>query len=224
MDDKKTHAIKKILIVDDHPIFRHGLSQLINQVQDMEVCGEAEDLHGGIRAVEKLGPDMAIIDITLKKTSGIELIKEIHLRHKRLPMLVISMHEESLYAERSLRAGAKGYIMKQETPENIITAIRHILDGGFYASPEITDAFFARVIDGTTGILNSPVQTLTDRELEIFQMIGHGIKIGIIADRLHLSVKTIGTHRENIKEKLHIKDASELMRYAINWLEHNPEA
>lgn len=210
---------RKILIVDDHPIFRHGLAQLINQEHDLTVCGEAEDYHGAWKAVEDLTPDMVIVDITLKDMSGIDLIKELRKNHKSLPMLVISMHEESLYAERSLRAGAHGYIMKQEASESVIEAIRQVLKGRIYASRTVTDNLLSRFVDGPQTGIESPVQGLTNRELEVFRLIGEGHGISEIADRLHLSVKTIGTYRERIKEKLHIKGAVELLRYAMKWVE-----
>ncbi|MBN2298248.1 MAG: response regulator transcription factor [Deltaproteobacteria bacterium] len=210
---------RSILIVDDHPIFRHGLAQLINQEDDLVVCGEAEDYHSAWKAVKELSPDMLIVDITLKNMSGIDLIREINKNYKGLPMLVISMHEESLYAERSLRAGARGYIMKQEASESIVYAIREVLGGKIYASKNVMDTLLTRFIDGTQDSLDSPVQSLTDRELEVFQMIGDGLSISDIGTRLNLSVKTIGTYRERIKEKLQLKNATELLRYAMNWVQ-----
>jgi DNA-binding NarL/FixJ family response regulator len=211
---------RRILIVDDHPIFRHGLAQLINQEHDLEVCGEAEDYHNALQSVDDLRPDMVIVDITLKNMSGIDLIKDLHKAHKGLPMLVISMHEESLYAERSLRAGAKGYIMKQEASDSVIDAIRQVLMGRLYASRDVTDSLLSRFVEGSpqTGI-EDPVRSLTDRELEVFRLIGEGLGISAIGGRLHLSVKTIGTYRERIKEKLQLKTATELLRYALKWLE-----
>ncbi len=210
---------RSILIIDDHPIFRHGLAQLINQENDLMVCGEAQDYHSALKAVTDLAPDMLIVDITLKNMSGIDLIREIHKIRKDLPMLVISMHEESLYAERSLRAGARGYIMKQEASENVVHAIREVLGGKIYASKTVTDNLLTRFIDGTQDTLASPVHCLTDRELEVFQMIGDGLGISEIGRRLHLSVKTIGTYRERIKEKLRLRTATDLLRYALNWVE-----
>ncbi len=211
---------RRILIVDDHPIFRHGLAQLINQAHDLVVCGEAEDYHGAWKAVNDLNPDMLIVDITLKNMSGIDLIKDLHKQHKSLPVLVVSMHEESLYAERSLRAGARGYIMKQEASENVIEAVRQVLQGRLYASKDVTDSLLSRFVEGSSQMsIESPVQCLTDRELEVFRLIGEGKSISEIGDRLNLSVKTIGTYRERIKEKLQIKTATELLRYAMKWLE-----
>jgi DNA-binding NarL/FixJ family response regulator len=209
----------RILIVDDHPIFRHGLIQLLNEEDDLEVCGEAEDYHGAWKAVSELKPDMLIVDITLKDMSGIELIKEVRKHHKGVPMLVISMHDESLYAERAFRAGAKGYIMKQEASESVVQAIRQVLRGGFYASSRITEHILARFIEGPKEPTESPLQTLTDREIEVFHLIGEGLSISEIGHRLHLSVKTIGTYRERIKEKLNLRNATELLRYALNWVE-----
>lgn len=210
---------RKIIIVDDHPIFRNGLAQLINQEHDLVVCGEAESYHAAWKAVEELSPDMVIVDITLKNMSGIDLIKELHKIHKSLPMLVISMHEESLYAERALRAGARGYIMKQEASESVIDAIRQVLAGRLYASRNVTDNLLTRFVEGSQASIDSPVQALTDRELEVFRLISEGLSISDIADRLCLSVKTIGTYRERIKEKLLIKSATELLRYAMKWAE-----
>jgi DNA-binding NarL/FixJ family response regulator len=209
----------RILIVDDHPIFRHGLIQLIDQEDDLDVCGEAEDYHGAWKAVGDLKPDMLIVDITLKDMSGIDLIKEVHKHYKGIPMLVISMHDESLYAERAFRAGAKGYIMKQEASDSVVQAIRQVLRGGFYASSRVTEHILSRFIEGPKEPTESPLQALTDREIEVFTLIGEGLSISEIGHRLHLSVKTIGTYRERIKEKLKLKNATELLRYALNWVE-----
>lgn len=218
---KETAAGKhRILIVDDHPIFRHGLAQLINQEKDLYVCGEAEDYHGAIKAVQDLKPAMIIVDITLKDMSGIDLIKEIRKTHKGVTMLVISMHDESLYAERAFRAGAKGYIMKQEASESVVQAIRQVRQGGIYASRKMTDKILTRFVDGPKELAESPLEALTDRELEVFQLIGEGLSISEIGNRLHLSVKTIGTYRERIKEKLNLKNSTELLRYALNWVEN----
>jgi DNA-binding NarL/FixJ family response regulator len=208
-----------ILIVDDHPIFRHGLGQLISQEDDLEVCGQAEDYHSAIKAVDTLKPDMIIVDITLKDMSGIDLIKEVHKYRKSMPMLVISMHDELLYAERAFRAGAKGYVMKQEASESVVQAIRQVLSGGIYASKRVTENILTRVIEGAGEPSESPLKALTDREVDVFQLIGEGLSISEIGHRLHLSVKTIGTYRERIKEKLNLKNATELLRYALNWVE-----
>lgn len=224
---KKTLANKtnkhRILIVDDHPIFRQGLAQLINQEDDLCVCGEAEDYQGAMKAVAELKPDMIIVDITLKDMSGIDLIKEIRKYHKAINMLVISMHDESLYAERAFRAGAKGYVMKQEASESVVKAIHQVRSGGIYASEKMTDQILSRLVEGAGDIGESPLQKLTDREIEVFQLIGEGLSISEIGFRLHLSVKTIGTYRERIKEKLNLKNSTELLRYALNWVENKKE-
>jgi DNA-binding NarL/FixJ family response regulator len=218
--DKPTRSGRhRILIVDDHPIFRHGLMQLLSQEEDLEVCGEAEDYHGAVKAVSALNPDMVVVDITLKDMSGIDLIKEVHRINKAIPMLVISMHDESLYAERAFRAGARGYIMKQEASESVVQAIRQVLKGSLYASSRVTEHILTRFIEGPREPVRSPLQALTDREIEVFQLIGEGLSISEIGRRLHLSVKTIGTYRERIKEKLNLKNATELLRYALNWVE-----
>jgi DNA-binding NarL/FixJ family response regulator len=209
----------RIFIVDDHPIFRNGLAQLINQEEDLCVHGEADDYQGAIKAVAEVKPDMVIVDITLKDMSGIDLIKEIHKLHKGIAMLVISMHDESLYAERAFRAGAKGYVMKQEASESVIQAIRQVMSGGIYTSKKMTEQILSRFIEGPKVTSASPLQTLTDREFEVFQLIGEGLGISEIGVRLHLSVKTIGTYRERIKEKLNLKNSTELLRYALNWVE-----
>jgi DNA-binding NarL/FixJ family response regulator len=214
----------RILIVDDHPIFRHGLAQLIGQADDLTVCGEAEDYHGAMKAIEALDPDMVIVDITLKDMSGIDLIKEVHKSRRGLPMLVISMHDESLYAERAFRAGARGYVMKQEASDSVVQAIRHVLSGGIYASTRVTENILARFVEGAREPAESPLQTLTDREIEVFQLIGEGLSISEIGRRLHLSVKTIGTYRERIKEKLGLKNATELLRHALNWVENKRQS
>ncbi len=217
--DRARRDKHRILIVDDHPIFRHGLMQLLSQEDDLEVCGEAEDYHGAIKAAATLKPDMIVVDITLKDMSGIDLIKEIHKTDKGIPMLVISMHDESLYAERAFRAGARGYIMKQEASESVVQAIRQVLKGGLYASSKVTENILTRFIEGPKEPSASPLQALTDREIEVFQLIGEGLSISEIGRRLHLSVKTIGTYRERIKEKLNLKNATELLRHALNWVE-----
>ncbi|HPR56531.1 MAG TPA: response regulator transcription factor [Deltaproteobacteria bacterium] len=219
MTTGKAGGKHRILVVDDHPIFRHGLGQLIGQEDDLEVCGEAEDYHGALKAVEVLNPDMIVVDITLKDMSGIDLIKEVHRSRKGMPMLVISMHDESLYAERAFRAGARGYVMKQEASDSVVQAIRLVLSGGIYASRKVTENILTRFIEGSGEPSESPLKELTDREIEVFQLIGEGLSISEIGHRLHLSVKTIGTYRERIKEKLNLKNATELLRYALNWVE-----
>ena len=208
----------RILIVDDHPIVRQGLSELINHESDLVVCGQAEDSHEAIKAVRELNPNMAIIDITLKETSGLELIKDIHAQYPNLPVLALSMHDENLYAERSLRAGAMGYIMKQEATENVIEAIRKILGGEIYVSERMAAKMVRKLVTGQTETSCSQVDSLSDRELEVFSLIGRGHGTRQISERLHLSVKTIETYRAHIKDKLNLADAAELLQYAIQWV------
>lgn len=214
----------RIFIVDDHPIFRQGLAQLINQESDLCVCGEADDYQGALRAVAELNPDMVIVDITLKDMSGIDLIKEVRKLNRGINMLVISMHDESLYAERALRAGARGYVMKQEASESIVQAIRQVRIGGIYVSPRMTEQMLSRFVEGPLDAVESPLKALTDREMEVFHLIGEGLGISEIGLRLHLSVKTIGTYRERIKEKLNLRNSTELLRHAFNWVENEREA
>jgi DNA-binding NarL/FixJ family response regulator len=208
----------RVLIVDDHPIVRQGLAELINHENDLLVCGQAEDSHEAIKAVRELHPNMAIIDITLKETSGLELIKDMHSQYPDLPILALSMHDENLYAERSLRAGAMGYIMKQEATESVILAIRRILNGEIYVSDRMAGKMVRKLVTGQTETSSSQVDSLSDRELEVFSLIGKGHGTRQISERLHLSVKTIETYRAHIKNKLNLADAAELLQYAIQWV------
>jgi DNA-binding NarL/FixJ family response regulator len=213
-DENKTN----ILIVDDHPIVRQGLAELVNHEDDLVVCGQAEDAHQAMKAVKELTPDMVIVDISLKETSGMELIKDIKAQYPNLPTLALSMHDESLYAERALRAGARGYIMKAEATEKVILAIRKILSGQIYISEKMASKMMQKLVGGSTEISTSPVERLSDRELEVFQLIGKGFGTRQISERLYLSIKTIETYRAHIKEKLNLADAAELLQYAIQWV------
>lgn len=208
----------RILIVDDHPIVRQGLAELINHEDDLVVCGQAEDSHEAMKSIRELSPNMAIIDITLKETSGLELIKDIHSQYPGFPVLALSMHDENLYAERSLRAGAMGYIMKQEATENVIVAIRRILGGEIYVSDRMAGKMVKKLVTGQTETNVSLIDSLSDRELEVFSLIGRGHGTRQISERLHLSVKTIETYRAHIKDKLNLADAGELLQYAIQWV------
>jgi DNA-binding NarL/FixJ family response regulator len=208
-----------IFIVDDHPIVRKGLTQLINQENDLIVCGEAESANSALEILKKLKPDLAIVDISLQGVDGIELIKTMKIRHGSLPVLVVSMHDESVFAERALRAGARGYIMKQEAIEMMMEAIRRVLKGDLYISGRVSENIVKRFIDGKTEISSSPIEALSDRELEVFQLIGQGYGTSLIAKELHLSVKTVESYRANIKEKLKLKNAAELMKHAVHWVD-----
>lgn len=207
-----------ILIVDDHPIVRKGLAQLINQEQDLLVCGEAENAHDALEFLKKTIPDLAIIDISLQGVDGIELIKKIKERYEGIPLLVVSMHDESLFAERALRVGARGYIMKQEAIEKMMDAIRKVLGGELYVSEKVSANIVKRFIDGKKDSGTSPADVLSDRELEVFQLIGQGYATRQIAGELHISVKTVESYRAHIKEKLRLKSATELLKHAVHWI------
>lgn len=190
---------------------------MINHEADLEVCGEAESAREALVNIGKLKPDLALVDITLKGTNGIELLKSIKAQYSKLPVLVLSMHDESLYAERALRAGARGYVMKQEPPEQVMGAIRRVLQGELYLSPSMGTQMIGKLV-GTPSGSTSPVDVLSDRELEVLQFIGQGHGTRQIAGELNLSVKTIESHRAHIKEKLNIKTAPEIVRFAVQWV------
>jgi DNA-binding NarL/FixJ family response regulator len=209
---------RTVLIVDDHPIVRQGLAQLINEEKDLEVCGQAEDAHEAIQAIRQLDPDLVIVDISLKDTSGIELIKDLKVQYPALPVLTLSMHDEAVYGERALRAGAKGYIMKQEATEKVVTAIRRVLAGEVYVSSGMAAKMVSKFVRGGTRTTGSPADGLSDRELEVFRMIGEGYSTREMAVKLHLSIKTVETYRAHIKDKLGLQDTNELLRSAIQWV------
>ena len=216
----RANAQTRILIVDDHPMMRQGLAQLVNNEPDLAVCCEVENAHQALAAIDKDPPELVLADITLPDKSGIELIKDIQAIHSGLAVLVISMHDESLYAERVLRAGGRGYIMKQEGGKKLMEAIRQVLSGQIYVSEKMS----ARILESFSGrrfpgAEKSPVENLTDREFEVLQLIGQGKGTRQIAEKLHLSVKTVEVHRVNIKTKLKLKSATELIRFAVRWVE-----
>jgi DNA-binding NarL/FixJ family response regulator len=212
-----------ILIVDDHPVVRQGLAQLIDQEHDLIVCGQAADAHEAMDVIKNLDPDLVVVDISLKETSGMELIKDIKIRYPSLPVLTLSMHDEAIYAERALRAGAKGYIMKQEATDKVVTAIRRVLAGEVYISDGMAAKMVSRLVGGASRRGASAVERLSDRELEVFRLIGEGYGTREIAEKLHLSIKTIETYRAHIKEKLGFQDANELLRSAIQWVNTEPQ-
>ena len=215
-DKNKTRA--PVLIVDDHPIVRQGLKLLINQEPDLIVCGEAENARSVLPAIHDLKPSIAVIDLSLGRDSGIELIKTIRLQHPDLPLLVLSMHDETLHAERALRAGAKGYIMKQEAPEKVIIAIRQVLQGKIYVSDAMGAKLLNKLIDSSRDEPSSPIELLSDRELQVFQLLGRGLGTRQVADQLNVSIKTVEAYRANIKEKLNLKGSAELVQHAIHWV------
>ncbi|MDX2082068.1 MAG: response regulator transcription factor [Terrimicrobiaceae bacterium] len=209
---------RKVLIVDDHPVFRHGISSLINAEPDLTVCGEAGTSPTALDAMRNLQPDVALLDISLPGTNGIELIKLMKAEQPRLPILMLSMHDESLYALRALRAGALGYVMKAEALNHVISALRKVLKGEIYVSERFSERLIFKAIQSIDGGMGSPVDKLSDRELEVLQLLGRGFGTREIAEELHLSIKTIETHRAHIKEKLGFKDAGEMVRFAIDWV------
>lgn len=207
----------KVLLVDDHPITRQGMKALVNQQPNLEVCDETDNAAHASEIVSKRQPDLAIIDVALKTTNGIELIKNILVQTPALPVLVVSMHDENVYAERALRAGARGYLMKQEASEKIISAINCILGGGVYLSERIKEKMLHRFVQKKGDEKAFPIDRLSDREVEVFQLIGDGYSTRQIAGKLNLSSKTIDSYREHLKLKLSLASGVELIRYAIQW-------
>jgi DNA-binding NarL/FixJ family response regulator len=209
---------KRIVIVDDHPLFRKGLEQLIHSEDGFAVCGEANNAPEAMDVIRKLNPDLAIVDLSLPGANGIELIKNIRAEFSKLPILVLSMHDESLYALRALRAGAEGYVMKHEAMTNVIQAIREVFNGRPYLSPamaaQVITKFAHRQAEGEA----DAVERLSDRELEVLELIGKGNDVRQIAKVLHLSPKTVETHRSHIKDKLDLKNSREVARFALQWL------
>ena len=213
MSEKK----ERVVIVDDHPLFRERLCELINHELDMEVCGEAEDAQQAIELIRNTSPDLAIVDITLKGSSGLELIKNVRALPTSVPVLVLSMHDESLYAERALRSGATGYITKHESAEKVLLAIRRVLAGEVYLSGTLTSAFLKGLTAGLKST-SQPLDRLTDRELEILELIGRGHATRQIAETLQLGVATVDTYRARIKEKMNFRSGTELQHFAIRWM------
>lgn len=207
----------RVLLVDDHPITRQGLRALIGQHERFEICGEADGAHQAMEVFGRTKPDVMIADITLRTTNGIELIKNLKALAPGLIVLVVSMHDENIYAERALRAGAQGYLMKHEASEQIITALERIVRGELYLSERIKEKILHRFAQGRAKAMESPIDTLSDREMEVFQLIGGGHSTRQIADRLCLSTKTIDSYREHLKLKLGLDGGAELVRHAIQW-------
>jgi DNA-binding NarL/FixJ family response regulator len=207
----------RVLLVDDHPLVRRGLADVISREPDLETCGEAADVQEAVREAQRSNPDVVVVDLTLKSGHGIELIERLKGRDAQVKILVSSMHDEMLFAERVLRAGAMGYISKQEPPDALLRAIRQVLRGEVYLSPRMTTRLLHRVVAGAPA-QEDPVQSFSNRELEVYEMIGMGLTIQQIAGRLHLSPKTVETHREKIKQKLNVKSSTELNRRAVLWM------
>ncbi len=215
---KEAKGVRRIAIVDDHPIVRRGLASLINLEPDLEVSGYAEDARSALDLVRTLKPDLLVVDIFLKDSNGLDLLKALQKRNSTVPILVVSMHDESLYAERVLRAGAMGYVMKREAEQVIVKAIRRVLEGRVYLSERMQE----RVLLGYAArpsVPRSPTEALTDRELQVFEMLGHGIGIRRIAENLAISVKTVDAHRARIREKLGLANATEVLQRAVQWVQ-----
>ncbi len=221
----------RILLVDDHPIMRQGLANVLNQQAHLAVCGEATTPAEALAMAERLRPDLALIDLSLRGGDGIELLKDLRVRQPRLLTLVLSMHDEAIFAERALRAGARGYVMKQEKIDRLLLAINRVLSGAIYVSDQVAAHAVARLAVGSQGAaaqetpvtMDAYVERLTDRELQVFRLVGRGLGTRLIAETLHLSRKTIESHREHIKTKLGLKDGSELIQRAIQWARNTPD-
>lgn len=209
---------RSIFIVDDHPIVREGLALLINREPDLAVCGDAREASSVLDRIDELRPDLVVVDISLHGPDGLDLLKTVRLHHPNLPVLILSMLDELLYAERALLAGANGYIMKQEATDRVLTAIRRILAGEIYLSDRMAGRMLHRFAGGDHAKADFPIGDLTDRELEVFRLIGAGHGTRQIADELHLSVKTVESYQAHIKEKLSLKNARELVQRAVEWI------
>jgi DNA-binding NarL/FixJ family response regulator len=209
--------VRRVLIVDDHPIVRQGLRRVMENEDDLSVCGEAETVRDARSAIRELNPDVMIADISLKQGDGIELVRDVRAHHAHLPILVLSMHDETIYAERMLAAGANGYIMKQAASEQFLIALRRVLDGGIYVSEAVGNNMIQKFASGGSYISANPIDRLSNRELQILHMIGKGMSTRETAHSLNLSIKTVESHRQRIKRKLNLSTGTQLVQYAINW-------
>jgi DNA-binding NarL/FixJ family response regulator len=207
----------RIFLIDDHPLVREGLANLINGQHDLVVCGEAEDSAGAITGIAKTRPDVALVDISLKNESGLELVKNLESQFPLVALIVLSMHDEALYAERALRAGARGYVMKRESTKSVLASIRRVLEGSVYVSERVVNSMARRFRSSSKEAESSPVERLSDRELEIFRLLGQGRSTAQIAEDLHLSLKTVQAYCARAKEKFGVSSLGELLRAAIRW-------
>lgn len=222
MKPKPSEPQSRILIVDDHPAVREALASRITSQSDLTVCGEADNISDALRLVSEVQPDLVVVDISLKSGDGIDLIKRIKAHNDRIRMLVWSMHSESLYAIRALAAGAMGYVNKDQATDLMVDAIRRVLEGKVYLSAKMSEKLLHRAVGSTRDVISAPpLESLADRELEVFRMIGQGIKTSDIADRLHLSIKTIETYRDRIRQKLNLSDGTELAFFATTYFLEN---
>jgi len=209
---------RKVFVVDDHPIVRSGLALLINREPDLVVCGDAEEMHAALEAIGVLRPDVLVIDLSLNGPDGLDLVKRVREIEPVLPVLILSIHDESIYAERALRAGANGYIMKQEATDRVLTALRRILNREIYVSDRIANKMLQRVACGNgASSAHSPLDTLSERELEVLRLIGDGLGTRQMAEQLRLSIKTVESYQSHLKDKLALKNSRELVQYAISW-------
>ena len=215
-------AKKRIFIVDDHAMFRDGLRRLIDLESDLTVCGDAPDAASGLRGMAETEPDLAIVDISLDSTSGIDLIKDIKHDHEDLPVLVVSMHSESLYGDRALRAGAMGYVMKSEPAATVIAAIRKVLSGNVHISEKMATLVVSKFVKGEPDQIPSPLEALSDRELEVFRMLGQGKGTREIAQEMNVALPTISSFKNRIKEKLQFKNSTEMILYSLQWFRKEP--
>lgn len=217
-----TDTRKRILVVEDHPLVREGIALLVNREKDLEICGEASDAAEAMQAIRTGHPDLILMDISIRGSNGIELTKTIRKRYPHLPVLMLSMHDEMLYAERALKAGARGYLMKQEAPEVVLKAIRWVLRGEVYVSSAVSSRVVADLADGSRQHGNrTGIERLSDRELEVFDLIGRGLSTKDMAEKLCVSPKTIEAHRSHIKQKLDVPKSAQLYHKAIRWVESN---
>jgi DNA-binding NarL/FixJ family response regulator len=216
-DQQQSPAKARVMLVEDHPVVRLGLANLIDDEPDLVVCGLAGTSAEAIKLIAELQPDVVVVDIALNDESGLDLIKQLSEERPQLPLIALSMHDESLYAERALRAGAKGYVMKKEAMDKVMTAIRRVLGGEVYLSERMSSRMVQKFIDPSGVKIRSPLELLSDREFEVFNLIAQSVGPSEIAQRLGVSVKTVETHREHIKEKLGLRQAAELTRYALQW-------
>jgi DNA-binding NarL/FixJ family response regulator len=210
-------SVRRVLIVDDHPIVRQGLRRVMENEEDLMVCGEAESVRDARAAVKELNPDVMVADVSLKQGDGIELVRDVRAHHPHLPILVLSMHDETIYAERMLAAGANGYIMKQAASEQFLVAIRRVIDGGIYVSESIGNKMIQKFAAGGAYLSANPIDRLSNRELQILHMIGKGMSTRETAQSLNLSIKTVESHRQRIKRKLNLSTGTQLVQYAVNW-------
>jgi len=217
------HEKAKIFLVDDHPLVREWLTTLINQEPNLIVCGEAEDAAHALRDIAAKQPDIAIVDLSLKGSPGLELIKTLKAKLPNVAVIVLSMHDEKLYAERAIRAGARGYVMKRESTKKIIGAIHQVLQGKLWVSDQMTAAFAERFVGGQRGNSESLISQLSDRELEVFNLLGRGLETRQVAETLNVSIKTVQAYCARIKQKLNLSTAMELLREAIRWNEHEAD-